>query len=110
MLARTEPARAAVYAAAVTGDPVEIAAAKPLAGEAAVRNARGCLQIHCGTGFTWEADVHLHLERAWFRSAGRVTGARAEELLAVGLGAARPCPGRAGGARRRRPGSGGGGG
>ncbi len=42
MLARTEPARAAVYAAAVTGDPVEITAAKPLAGEAAVRNARGC--------------------------------------------------------------------
>ncbi|MFI7286795.1 acyl-CoA dehydrogenase family protein [Streptomyces anulatus] len=90
MLVRTEPARAAVYAAAVTGDPVEIAAAKLLADEAAVRNARDCLQIHGGMGFTWEADVHLHLKRAWLRSAARLTGAGAEELLAAGLGAARP--------------------
>ncbi|MFD8403872.1 acyl-CoA dehydrogenase family protein [Streptomyces anulatus] len=88
MLARTEPARAAVYAAAVTGDPVEIAAAKLLADEAAVRNARDCLQIHGGMGFTWEADVHLHLKRAWLRSAARLTAAGAEELLAAGLGAA----------------------
>ncbi|MFJ9886125.1 acyl-CoA dehydrogenase family protein [Streptomyces sp. NPDC091287] len=90
MLARTEPARAAVYAAAVTGDPVEIAAAKLLADEAAVRNARDCLQIHGGMGFTWEADVHLHLKRAWLRAAARLDGAAAEELLAAGLGAARP--------------------
>ncbi|WP_137234819.1 acyl-CoA dehydrogenase family protein [Streptomyces sp. BPSDS2] len=93
MLARTEPARAAVYAAAVTGDPVEIAAAKLLADEAAVRNARDCLQIHGGMGFTWEADVHLHLKRAWLRAASWLTGARAEELLAAALGAARPLPG-----------------
>ncbi|WP_103507893.1 acyl-CoA dehydrogenase family protein [Streptomyces sp. SM13] len=93
MLARTEPARAAVYAAAVTGDPLEIAAAKLLADEAAVRNARDCLQIHGGMGFTWEADVHLHLKRAWLRSAAWLTGARAEELLAAALGAARPLPG-----------------
>ncbi|MBK3532281.1 acyl-CoA/acyl-ACP dehydrogenase [Streptomyces sp. MBT67] len=86
MLARTEPARAAVYAAAVTGDPVEIAAAKLLADEAAVRNARDCLQIHGGMGFTWEADVHLHLKRAWLRAASWLTGAGAEELLAAGLG------------------------
>lgn len=92
MLARTEPARAAVYAAAVTGDPVEIAAAKLLADEAAVRNARDCLQIHGGMGFTWEADVHLHLKRAWLRSASRLDRAGAEELLAAGLGTARPLP------------------
>ncbi|GGP81772.1 MULTISPECIES: acyl-CoA dehydrogenase family protein [Streptomyces] len=88
MLARTEPARAAVYAAAVTGDPVEIAAAKLLADEAAVRNARDCLQIHGGMGFTWEADVHLHLKRAWIRAASWLSGAGAEELLAADLGAA----------------------
>ncbi|MFD5690000.1 acyl-CoA dehydrogenase family protein [Streptomyces rubiginosohelvolus] len=88
MLARTEPARAAVYAAAVTGDPAEIAAAKLLADEAAVRNARDCLQIHGGMGFTWEADVHLHLKRAWLRAASWLTGAGAEELLAAGLGTA----------------------
>ncbi|TYR54919.1 acyl-CoA dehydrogenase family protein [Streptomyces parvus] len=92
MLARTEPARAAVYAAAVTGDPVEIAAAKLLADEAAVRNARDCLQIHGGMGFTWEADVHLHLKRAWLRAASWLTGADAEELLAADLGAAGRLP------------------
>ncbi|MFF0567019.1 acyl-CoA dehydrogenase family protein [Streptomyces sp. NPDC004041] len=92
MLARTEPARAAVYAAALTGDPLEIAAAKLLADEAAVRNARDCLQIHGGMGFTWEADVHLHLKRAWLRAASWLTGAAAEELLAAGLGAAVPLP------------------
>ncbi|MFG3410096.1 acyl-CoA dehydrogenase family protein [Streptomyces sp. NPDC048142] len=93
MLARTEPARAAVYAAAVTGNPVEIAAAKLLADEAAVRNARDCLQVHGGMGFTWEADVHLHLKRAWQRSACWLGGAAAEELLAADLGAAGPLPG-----------------
>ncbi|MFC9187189.1 acyl-CoA dehydrogenase family protein [Streptomyces cyaneofuscatus] len=90
MLARTEPARSAVYAAAVTGDPVEIAAAKLLADEAAVRNSRDCLQIHGGMGFTWEADVHLHLKRAWLRAARWLTAAEAEELLAADLGPVRP--------------------
>ncbi|MFH9197217.1 acyl-CoA dehydrogenase family protein [Streptomyces anulatus] len=109
MLARTEPARAAVYAAAVTGDPVEIAAAKLLADEAAVRNARDCLQIHGGMGFTWEADVHLHLKRAWLRSAARLGGAAAEELLAAGLGAARPYRGSSAARGRGAPEAGGGG-
>ncbi|MFD8058281.1 acyl-CoA dehydrogenase family protein [Streptomyces cyaneofuscatus] len=90
MLARTEPARSAVYAAAVTGDPVEIAAAKLLADEAAVRNARDCLQIHGGMGFTWESDVHLHLKRAWLRAARWLTAAEAEEVLAADLGPVRP--------------------
>ncbi|MFJ9321362.1 acyl-CoA dehydrogenase family protein [Streptomyces globisporus] len=92
MLARTEPARAALYAAAVTGDPAEIAAAKLLADEAAVSNARDCLQIHGGMGFTWEADVHLHLKRAWLRAASWLTGAGAEELLAADLGSAGRLP------------------
>ncbi|MFJ2432274.1 acyl-CoA dehydrogenase family protein [Streptomyces anulatus] len=109
MLARTEPARAAVYAAAVTGDPVEIAAAKLLADEAAVRNARDCLQIHGGMGFTWEADVHLHLKRAWLRSAAGLGGAAAEELLAAGLGAARPDRGSSAAPGRGAPEAGGGG-
>ncbi|OCC07840.1 acyl-CoA dehydrogenase family protein [Streptomyces sp. PTY087I2] len=109
MLARTEPARAAVYAAAVTGDPVEIAAAKLLADEAAVRNARDCLQIHGGMGFTWEADVHLHLKRAWLRAASWLTGAGAEELLAADLGAVRPFPGSSAAYGRPVPEAGGGG-
>ncbi|MET9606305.1 acyl-CoA dehydrogenase family protein [Streptomyces sp. NPDC006512] len=90
MLVRAELARTAVYAAAVTaesagGAPAEIAAAKLLADEAAVANARDCLQVHGGMGFTWEADVHLHLKRAWVRARQWRTAAQAEELLAVDL-------------------------
>lgn len=101
MLVRAEVARTAVYAAAVTaavpaavtaavtaecavGD-AEIAAAKLLADEAAVGNARDCLQVHGGMGFTWEADVHLHLKRAWVRAQQWRTAAEAEELLAAEL-------------------------
>jgi alkylation response protein AidB-like acyl-CoA dehydrogenase len=85
MLVRTEVARAAVYAAAVTDDVHEIAGAKLLADEAAVRNARDCLQVHGGMGFTWEADVHLHLKRAWVRAGLGKPAARAEEELAAAL-------------------------
>ncbi|MBT2458932.1 acyl-CoA dehydrogenase family protein [Streptomyces sp. ISL-86] len=88
MLVRAEVARMAVYAAAVTaytGGTAEIAAAKLLADEAAVRNARDCLQVHGGMGFTWEADVHLHLKRAWVRAEQWRTAAEAEEQLARAL-------------------------
>lgn len=108
MLARTEPARSAVYAAALTGDPVEIAAAKLLADEAAVRNARDCLQIHGGMGFTWESDVHLHLKRAWLRAARWLTAAEAEEILAADLGPVR-LPHGSSAASGRRPDEAGGG-
>ncbi|WP_329202362.1 MULTISPECIES: acyl-CoA dehydrogenase family protein [unclassified Streptomyces] len=85
MLVRAEVARTAVYAAAVTGDVAEIAAAKLLADEAAVRGARDCLQVYGGMGFTWEADVHLHLKRAWVRAEQWRTAAQAEEVLAADL-------------------------
>ncbi|MCX5305401.1 MULTISPECIES: acyl-CoA dehydrogenase family protein [Streptomyces] len=85
MLVRAEVARTAVYAAAVTQDPGEVAAAKLLADGAAVGNARDCLQVHGGMGFTWEADVHLHLKRAWVRSEQWRTAGEAEELLAQEL-------------------------
>ncbi|MFD3943124.1 acyl-CoA dehydrogenase family protein [Streptomyces sp. NPDC058579] len=85
MLVRTEVARAAVYGAAVTGDPVEIAGAKLLADEAAVACARDCLQVHGGMGFTWEADVHLHLKRAWVRAERGLSKAAAEEAEAAAL-------------------------
>ncbi|WNF01668.1 acyl-CoA/acyl-ACP dehydrogenase [Streptomyces luomodiensis] len=85
MLVRAESARSVVYAAAVTEDPGDIAAAKLLADEAAVRNARDCLQVHGGMGFTWEADVHLHLKRAWVRAGQWQSAAAAEEELAAGL-------------------------
>ncbi|RNF83952.1 acyl-CoA dehydrogenase family protein [Streptomyces botrytidirepellens] len=85
MLVRTESARSVVYAAAVTEEASDIAAAKLLADEAAVHNARDCLQVHGGMGFTWEADVHLHLKRAWVRAGQWQTAAAAEEELAAEL-------------------------
>ncbi|CCK29354.1 acyl-CoA dehydrogenase [Streptomyces davaonensis JCM 4913] len=85
MLVRAETARAAVYAAAVTQDPADIAAARLLADEAAVRGARDCLQVHGGMGFTWECEVHLHLKRAWVRAQRGGGGTESEELLAAEL-------------------------
>ncbi|MFC4506398.1 MULTISPECIES: acyl-CoA dehydrogenase family protein [Streptomyces] len=84
-LVRVEVARVAVYAAAVTADPADIAAARLLADEAAVRGARDCLQVHGGMGFTWEADVHLLLKRAWVRTRRAGGGTQSEEALAEDL-------------------------
>jgi alkylation response protein AidB-like acyl-CoA dehydrogenase len=70
MLVRAEVARAAVDAAGVLLDaqdaacPTAVASAKLLAGEAAIANAKACIQVHGGMGFTWEVDAHLYLKRA----------------------------------------------
>ncbi|MFD3931514.1 acyl-CoA dehydrogenase family protein [Streptomyces sp. NPDC058614] len=85
MLVRVEVARAAVYAAAVTADPLDVAAARLLADEAAVRGARDCLQVHGGMGFTWEADVHLYLKRAWVRTQRTGGATQSEDALADDL-------------------------
>ncbi|MEU9286379.1 acyl-CoA dehydrogenase family protein [Streptomyces sp. NPDC048275] len=85
MLVRVEVARAAVYAAAVTADPLDVAAARLLADEAAVRGARDCLQVHGGMGFTWESDVHLYLKRAWVRTQRGGSNTESEDLLAADL-------------------------
>ncbi|MCC3773421.1 acyl-CoA dehydrogenase family protein [Streptomyces sp. UNOB3_S3] len=85
MLARTELARVSVYAASLTATENDIDGARLLADEAAVRNARDCLQLHGGMGFTWEADVHLHLKRAWLRRTQWQPAEGAEEALARAL-------------------------
>lgn len=85
MLARLEPARAAVRAAALGADPTEIAGAKLLADEAAVRGGRDCLQVHGGMGFTWESDVHLLLKRAWLLEHAFAGTAECAERVASGL-------------------------
>ncbi|MEU4210122.1 acyl-CoA dehydrogenase family protein [Streptomyces sp. NPDC026206] len=85
MLVRTEIARSSVYAASLLITVSDIYGAKLLADEAAVRNARDCLQLHGGTGFTWDADVHPHLKRAWLRVEQWQPTAEAEEALAAAL-------------------------
>jgi alkylation response protein AidB-like acyl-CoA dehydrogenase len=68
---RQELARAGVYAAGSTLDQPEVgnaeravAAARVAAGEAALKNARTCVQVHGGMGYTWEVPAHYYLKRA----------------------------------------------
>ncbi|MFI8941262.1 acyl-CoA dehydrogenase family protein [Streptomyces syringium] len=85
MFVRAEIARCSVYAASLTVTFGDVSQAKLLADTAAVRNARDCLQLHGGFGFTWDADVHPHLKRAWVRAAQWQSAAEAEEGLAEEL-------------------------
>jgi alkylation response protein AidB-like acyl-CoA dehydrogenase len=69
---RQEVARAAVYAAGATlDDPVvgdlerAVSGAKVMAGVAALRNSRTCIQVHGGMGYTWEVPAHYYLKRTW---------------------------------------------
>lgn len=90
MVVRTEVARAAVHAAAVTvdqpevGDPqVAAAGAKLLANEAAVTNGRSCIQVHGGMGFTWEVPAHLAYKRARVLATQFGTDGQLAESLAA---------------------------
>jgi alkylation response protein AidB-like acyl-CoA dehydrogenase len=89
MAVRTEVARCAVHAAAVTVDDPEVgdvaaavAGAKLLADEAAVANSRSCIQVHGGMGFTWEVPAHLAYKRARVLATQFGTG----DVLAEALG------------------------
>lgn len=85
MLVRLEMARTAVYAAAVTELAGDHLAAIVLAREAAAGNARDCLQVFGGMGFTWEAEVHLHIKRAWVLATRGLPAGVYEEAVADGL-------------------------
>jgi len=72
MYLRQEQDRAAAYAAGATlddpevGDPDRaVAVAKLICQEAAHKNARACIQIYGGMGFTWEMPPHYYLKRSW---------------------------------------------
>ncbi len=72
MFVKQEAARAGAYNAGATLDAPEVAdveravsSAKLTAGQAAIRNARACIQVHGGMGFTWEVMAHYYLKRAW---------------------------------------------
>jgi len=104
MLARTELARAAIWDAARAADdfgdegaPLAIAAAGALAFDAALANAKDCVQTLGGIGFTWEHDAHIYLRRAmtlhqvtgttddWRVRAARAASGGARRRLAVDL-------------------------
>ena len=65
MLCRAEQAAALAWDAARAPDgSLSAPAAAALALDAAVDNAKDCVQILGGIGFTWEHDAHLYLRRA----------------------------------------------
>jgi len=95
MAVRTEVARCAVQAAAVTVDDPEVgdvgaavAGAKLLADEAAVANSRSCIQVHGGMGFTWEVPAHLAYKRARVLATQFGTSDALAEALASSLAGA----------------------
>ena len=92
MFVRQEMARSAVWSAGATidqagvGDPARAAAsAKIVAGDAAMKNARACIQIHGGMGYTWEMSPHYYLKRAWVLSTCFGTSEEHEEALAAAI-------------------------
>lgn len=92
MHVRTEIARAATYAAGVmlddpdAGDPAQAGAgAKLLAGRNAIANAKACIQVHGGMGFTWEVPAHLYLKRAALLETEFGSADHHAELLAAHL-------------------------
>ena len=92
MFVRQEMARAAVWSAGATidqagvGDPARaVASARVVAGDAAMKNARACIQIHGGMGYTWEMPPHYYLKRAWVLSTHFGTSEEHEEALAASL-------------------------
>ncbi len=70
MLCRAETASALAWDAARAVDdapaelPLAAAAAAATGLDAAVDNAKDCIQVLGGIGFTWEHDAHLYLRRA----------------------------------------------
>lgn len=59
------------------------AAAKAMAGDAAVFAAESCIQTHGGMGITMEADPHLYLKRALTSDAWLASAFACRRLLAV---------------------------
>ena len=93
MYVRVVLARSAAYAAAaILDDPAsgDVAAAvgsvKVVAGEAAMANARSCIQVHGSMGFTWEMMPHYLLKRTWVLEQSFGTSTEHAEALAAAMG------------------------
>ncbi len=106
MLCRAERAAVLAWDAARAADeapgehPLAAAAAAALALDDAVDNAKDCIQVLGGIGFTWEHDAHLYLRRAvalrqllggsgaWRARAAQLALAGARRRLGVNLASA----------------------
>jgi len=92
MYVRTMLARSGTYGAAALLDDgageseTAVGSAKVVAGDAAMANARSCIQVHGGMGFTWEMMPHYLLKRAWVLEHSFGTAARHTESIAAALG------------------------
>jgi alkylation response protein AidB-like acyl-CoA dehydrogenase len=98
MLCRAEAAEALAWDAANGQHPLSVASAAAVALDAAVANAKDCVQVLGGIGFTWEHDAHLYLRRAvalrqwlggagpWRRRAAALTLDGTERTLGVDVG------------------------
>jgi len=69
MLCRAELAAVVAWDAAESASdldqhPIAAATAAAIALDAAVENAKDCIQVLGGIGYTWEHDAHLYLRRA----------------------------------------------
>jgi len=89
MHVRQEMTRAVVYAAGATFDDPSVgdvaravASARVVAGEAAMKNARMCVQIYGGMGYTWEMPPHYYLKRAFVLENAFASGDEACETIA----------------------------
>jgi alkylation response protein AidB-like acyl-CoA dehydrogenase len=96
MLCRAERAAAVAWDAGVAFDhareefPLAAAVAASLALDAAVDNAKDCVQVLGGIGFTWEHDAHLYLRRAVaLRQLLGGTARWRERVAGLALGGAR---------------------
>ena len=72
----------------VDGDALDtaVASAKVVAADAAMANARACIQVHGGMGFTWEMMPHYLLKRTWVLEHSFGTTDRLTESIAAALG------------------------
>jgi alkylation response protein AidB-like acyl-CoA dehydrogenase len=89
MASRVEVCRAIVYYAGVCLDDPDVgevdravAAARILAVTASGDNARDCVQVHGGMGYTWEVDAHLFAKRAYVLATAFGAVEEHEEALA----------------------------
>ncbi len=88
MVGRVELARAAAWDAARAADEggsaasLTAASALSLALDASFANAKDCIQVLGGIGFTWEHDAHLYLRRAL--TTGSLYGPASDSRVRVG--------------------------